>query len=245
MPLLVLPFFCICKNSKGILIPSYFPSYFLIISWLGFLHPLTNSRKRMTNCNICGIAGKLGQPASTGQGQPSALAWQQKRSAFCRPHPCASVPWKVGQLKHGWSSTHQMETQTQKERQRWIVPPTSSTLVSKITIICLILRISPPLTSPISGWSIPGPRSAWVSLWDDQGWQQRTQSFKVYFHTSSVLLFFVTIHLRFSLWHPICVYFYTPLFFSLMGRVYNWNWTMCAITSKMINISARRLHRPQ
>ena len=56
---------------------------------------------------------------------------------------------------------------------------TSSTMVSKIIIICLILRISPPLTSLKSGWSIPGPRSTWVSLWDDEGWQQRTQSFKV------------------------------------------------------------------
>ena len=37
----------------------------------------------MTNCNVLGIAGKLGQPASTGRGQPSVLAWQQKTSAFC------------------------------------------------------------------------------------------------------------------------------------------------------------------
>ena len=36
-----------------------------------------------------------------------------------------------------------------------------------------------------------------------------------YFCHPSVLLFFVTLHLRLSLWHSICVYFHTPIVFSL------------------------------
>ena len=135
----------------------------------------------MTNCNIFGIAGKLGQPASTGRGQPSVLAWQQKTSAFCflQTSPLCQCAMEGGSIETRVIIDPPNGNTNTEGKAKVNCSPASSAMVSKIIIICLILRISPPLTSLKSGWSIPGPRSTWVSLWDDEGWQQRTQSFKV------------------------------------------------------------------
>ena len=127
-----------------------------------------------------GDCGKVGSACQYWAGTALRVSLATKDISFLLFADLTPVPVCHGRWVNWNTGDHRPTKWKHKHRRKGKGElSTSSTMVSKIIIICLILRISPPLTSPISGWSIPGPRSPWVSLWDDEGWQQRTQSFKV------------------------------------------------------------------